>query len=63
MASLIIMAKTFTKIVKTFVGLSTTIVAIKRRTVLNFHLEAKKKKNKKKKKKKTTKMKFMQKTE
>ena len=40
-ASLNIMAKTFVKIVKTFVGLSTTIVAIRIRHVLIFHLEAK----------------------
>ena len=35
------MAKTFAKIAKTFVGLSGTIVAIKRRHVLILHLEAK----------------------
>ena len=40
-ASLNIMAKTFAKIAKTFVGLSTTIVAIKIRPILIFHLEAK----------------------
>ena len=40
-ASLNIMAKTFVKIVKTFVGLSRTIVAIRIRHVLIFHLEAK----------------------
>ena len=35
------MAKTFAKIAKTFVGLSTTIIATRRRPVLIFHLEAK----------------------
>ena len=35
------MAKTFAKITKTFVGLSATIVAIRRRLVLILHLEAK----------------------
>ena len=40
-ASLNIMAKTFTKIAKTFVGLSAMIVAIKIRPILIFHLEAK----------------------
>ena len=40
-ASLNIMAKTFAKIAKTFVGLSATIVAIKIRPILIFHLEAK----------------------
>ena len=35
------MAKTFAKIAKTFVGLSATIVAIKIRPILIFHLEAK----------------------
>ena len=39
--SLNIMAKTFTKIVKTFVRLSETIVAKGRRLVLILHLEAK----------------------
>ena len=34
-------AKTFTKIVKTFAGLSTIIVAKGRRLVLILHLEAK----------------------
>ena len=34
------MAKTFAKIAKTFVGLSATIVVIKRRHVLILHLEA-----------------------
>ena len=40
-ASLNIMAKTFVKIAKTFVGLSAMIVAIKRRLILILHLEAK----------------------
>ena len=40
-ASLNIMAKTFAKIAKLFVGLSATIVAIKRRPVLILHLVAK----------------------
>ena len=40
-ASLNIVAKTFAKIAKTFVGLSVTIIAIRRRPVLIFHLEAK----------------------
>ena len=40
-ASLSIMAKTFAKIAKVFVGLSATIVAIKRRPVFILHLEAK----------------------
>ena len=40
-ASLNILAKTFAKIAKTFAGLSATIIATKRRPVLNFHLEAK----------------------
>jgi len=40
-ASLNIMVKTFAKIEKTFVGLSTMIVAIKRRLILIIHLEAK----------------------
>ena len=40
-ASLNIVAKTFTKIAKTFVGLSVTIVAKGRRLVLIIHLEAK----------------------
>ena len=35
------MAKTFAKIAKTFVRLSTTIVAIRKRHILIFHLEAK----------------------
>ena len=35
------MAKTFAKIAKTLVGLSTTIVAKRRRLVLILHLEAK----------------------
>ena len=35
------MAKTFAKIAKTFAGLSTTIIATRRRLVLIFHLEAK----------------------
>ena len=35
------MAKTFAKIAKTFVGLSTTIIATRRRPVLILHLEAK----------------------
>ena len=35
------MAKTFAKIAKTFVGLSVTIIAIKRRPVLILHLEEK----------------------
>ena len=39
--SINIMAKTFAKIAKKFVGLSTTIVAIRRRLVLILHLEAK----------------------
>ena len=40
-ASLNIMAKTFVKIVKMFVELLATIVAIRRRLVLILHLEAK----------------------
>ena len=40
-ASLNIMAKMFAKIAKTFVGLSVTIIAIKRRPVLILHLEEK----------------------
>ena len=40
-ASLNIVAKMFTKIAKTFVGLSATIVAKGRRLVLILHLEAK----------------------
>ena len=40
-ASLNIMAKMFAKIAKTFVGLSATIVAIRRRHVLILHLDAK----------------------
>ena len=39
--SINIMAKTFAKITKTFVGLSATIVAIRRRLVFILHLEAK----------------------
>ena len=39
--SINIMAKTFAKIAKKFVGLSATIVAIRRRLVLILHLEAK----------------------
>ena len=39
--SLNIMAKTFAKIAKTFVGLSTMIVKIRRRHVLILQLEAK----------------------
>ena len=35
------MAKTFAKIAKTFAGLSTTIIATRRRPVHIFHLEAK----------------------
>ena len=35
------MAKTFAKITKTFVGLSATIVAKRRRLVLILHLKAK----------------------
>ena len=35
------MAKTFAKIAKTFIGLSATIVAKGRRSVLILHLEAK----------------------
>ena len=35
------MVKTFAKIAKTFVGLSTTIIATRRRSVLILHLEAK----------------------
>ena len=35
------MTKTFAKIVKTFIGLSKTIVAKGRRSVLILHLEAK----------------------
>ena len=35
------MAKTFTKIAKTFVGLSVTVVAKGRRLILILHLEAK----------------------
>ena len=34
-------AKTFAKVVKTFSGLSTTIIATRRRHVLILHLEAK----------------------
>ena len=40
-ASLNIMVRMFAKIAKTFVGLSATIIAIKRRLVLILHLEAK----------------------
>ena len=40
-ANLNILGKTFAKIAKTFVGLSMTIVAIRRRPILFFHLEAK----------------------
>ena len=40
-ASLNIVAKTFAKIAKTFVGLSVTITATRRRPVLILHLEAK----------------------
>ena len=40
-ASLNIVAKTFTKIAKTFAGLSATIIATKKRLVLILHLEAK----------------------
>ena len=50
------MAKTFAKIAKTFAGLSTTIIATRRRLVLILHLEAKYAK------KKTAKMKSTQKT-
>ena len=35
------MAKTFAKITKTFAGLSTTIIATRRRPVFILHLEAK----------------------
>ena len=35
------MAKTFAKIAKTFAGLSTIIIATRRRPVLILHLEAK----------------------
>ena len=35
------MAKTFAKIAKMFAGLSTTIIATRRRPVLILHLEAK----------------------
>ena len=35
------MVKTFAKIAKTFIGLSTTIIATRRRPVLILHLEAK----------------------
>ena len=62
-ASLNIMAKTFAKIAKTFVGLSATIVAIRRRPILILHLEAKyTQKKKKKKKKKFAKMKSTRKS-
>ena len=40
-ASLNIVAKTFAKMAKTFVGLLATIIAIRRRPILIFHLEAK----------------------
>ena len=40
-ASLNIVAKTFAKIAKTFARLSAIIIAIRRRPVLIFHLEAK----------------------
>ena len=40
-ASLNTVAKTFAKIAKTFVGLSATIIATRRRPVLILHLEAK----------------------
>ena len=40
-ASLNIMANTFAKIAKTFIGLSMTIVVIRRRPILFLHLEAK----------------------
>ena len=40
-ASLNIVAKTFTKIAKTFAGLSATIITKRRRHVLILHLEAK----------------------
>ena len=40
-ASLNIVAKTFAKIAKTFIGLSVTIMATRRRHVLILHLEAK----------------------
>ena len=46
------MAKTFAEIAKMFVGLLVTIVAIKRKPVLIFRLEAKYAHTKKKKKKK-----------
>ena len=39
--SLNIVAKTFVKIAKTFAGLSTTIIATRRKHVLILHLEAK----------------------
>ena len=40
-ASLNTVAKTFAKFAKTFAGLSTTIIAIRRRHVLILHLQAK----------------------
>ena len=40
-ASLNTVAKTFAKIAKTFAGLSTTIIATRRRHVLILHLKAK----------------------
>ena len=59
LASLNTMANTSTKIAKSFVGLSTTNIAIRRRHVIFPHLEAK---YAQKKKKKTIKMKSTQKT-
>ena len=40
-ASLDTIAKTFAKIAKSFVGLSETIIATRRRPILILHLEAK----------------------
>ena len=40
-ASLNIMVNTFAKIAKTFVGLSMTIVVVRRRPILFLHLKAK----------------------
>ena len=40
-ASLNIVAETFAKITKMFVGLSATIIAIRRKSVLILHLDAK----------------------
>ena len=40
-ASLNIVAKTFAKMTKAFIGLSATIIAIRRRPILVFHLKAK----------------------